>query len=175
MATALAILGWTIAVLVILVGLALDLVGLFGNWLILAALAGIWIATGFEHFGAIGIGAFIGFATLGEILEAVLAGYGAKRFGGSPGSMVAALVGTLVGAVVGSPWLPIIGTLVGACLGAFAAATLWEYLRYERTVYDSMWTGLGAAVGKIGGLVAKFVCGLSMLLAAFLTYGSGGS
>ncbi len=164
--------GWCVFALAILVGLCLDLVGLFGNWIILGAVALAWVLTGFEHFGVFGLVFMAGFATLGEILETLLAGYGARKFGGSKGSMVAALVGCLLGAVAGTPLIPVpvIGTLIGACLGAFVGAALYEYIKMERTHHEALWTGLGAALGKVGGVFAKLFCGIAMLIIAFLSY-----
>ncbi len=131
--------GWCVFALAILVGLCLDLVGLFGNWIILGAVALAWVLTG---------------------------------FGGSKGSMVAALVGCLLGAVAGTPLIPVpvIGTLIGACLGAFVGAALYEYIKMERTHHEALWTGLGAALGKVGGVFAKLFCGIAMLIIAFLSY-----
>ena len=170
MNTILLVSGWTGLTLLIVAGLILDLVGLFGNWIILAGLGAMWALTGFTHFGWLGIGGLAGLAVLGEVLETVLAGYGAKRFGGSKGAMVAALVGCLAGSVAGTPVLPIIGTLLGACAGAFVAAALYEYLQHEKEVHAALWTGLGAAAGKIGGIFAKLFCGLAMLAWAAATY-----
>lgn len=162
--------GWSLFLLAIVVGLALDLVGLFGNWIILGAVAIAWVATGFEHFGIFGLTFMVGFAILGEILETALAGYGARRFGGSKGSMVAALVGCIGGAIGGSFVLMIVGTLIGACLGAFVGAALYEYIQMQKTHQEAMWTGLGAALGKVGGLFAKMFCGIAMLIIAFFTF-----
>lgn len=166
----LAILGWSVFGLAILVGIGLDLLGLFGNWVILAAVVIAWIATGFTHFGWVGIGIMFGIAVVGEILEFLAAGFGAKKFGGSKGSMWAALAGCLAGAILGSPLLPIIGTLIGACVGAFVAAALWEHLRHEKQPGEAMWTGFGAALGKVAGLFIKTSCGFGMLLVAALTF-----
>lgn len=170
MDTALAILGWSAFGLAVLVGLALDVVGLFGNWIILGVVIIAWVLTGFTHFGWIGIGAMLVLAILGEVLETAAAGYGASKFGGSKGSIVAALVGCLGGAVLGTPVFPIVGTLAGACLGAFAAAALYEFIKHEKEAGEAMWTGLGAALGKVAGLFAKLLMGFAMLLAAALTY-----
>jgi len=170
MATFLAILGWSAFALAIVVGLLLDLVGLFGNWVILGAVGCAWALTGFVHFGWVGLLLMLVFAVLGEILETALAGYGARKFGGSKGAMVAALVGTLAGAILGTPLFPIIGTLIGACIGAFAGAAFYEYVQHEKGVEASIKTGVGAAVGKIGGLFAKLFCGFAMLAVAALTY-----
>jgi len=102
-------------------------------------------------------------AVLGEVLEMIAAGYGAKKFGGGKGAMIASLVGCIVGAIVGTPWFPIIGTLIGACVGAFAGAALYELLIVRKTAGASIQTGIGAALGRIGGVIAKLVIGLAML------------
>jgi len=167
--TGIAILLWTAFTLIVACGLALDLVGLFGNWLILGAVATVWLIPGFNHFGLWSVLALFAIAVLGEVLETVLAGYGARRFGGSKGASLAALVGCIGGAIVGTPWLPIIGTLLGACAGAFVAAALYEYIQMEKKAGEAAWTGFGATLGKLGGLFAKFLCGLTMLLVAALT------
>jgi len=170
MAIALAILGWTTFGIAVVVAMGLNMVGLFGNWVILAALGGAWLAYGFEPFGWMGIGAFILLAVLGEVLETVFAGVGARKSGGSKGAMVAALVGCLLGAVAGTPLFPILGTLLGACAGAFVGAAIYEYLKHEAGVGQSLWVGTGAALGKIGGMIAKFTCGLLMLATAWVTW-----
>ncbi len=168
MAIALAVLGWTLFGLAILAGLILDLVGLFGNWIILAATAAAWALSGFAYFGAWTLAIMTGIAVLGEALEFLLSGYGAKRFGGDKGTMGAAIAGCLLGAVLGTPVFPIVGSLAGACAGAFLGAALYDYLQRERHPADAMRAGFGAALGRVGGLLAKFCCGLAMLAAAFM-------
>jgi uncharacterized protein YqgC (DUF456 family) len=172
MDTALLVLGWSAFALAVVTGLALNLLGLFGNWIILGALGLAWLAYGMAPFGWAGIAAIVALAVLGEILETLFAGLGAKTFGGSKGGMVAALVGTLLGAVAGSGLIPIpiVGTLVGAFAGAFAGAALYEYLQQDATVKQSIWIGTGAALGKLGGIFAKFSCGLVMLAVAWATW-----
>ncbi|MBI2426139.1 MAG: DUF456 domain-containing protein [Candidatus Hydrogenedentes bacterium] len=158
--------------IVIIVALGLDLVGLFGNWIILGAMALVYFFSGFTMLGWVSLLIMLCLAIVGEVLETAFAGYGASKFGGSRGSIVAALVGCLVGAVAGTPLIPIplVGTLVGACLGAFGGAALYEYIQMEKSHSEALWTGLGAALGKIGGLFAKLFCGLLMLLVAALGY-----
>ena len=170
MALALAILGWTLFTLAILVGLTLDLVGLFGNWIILLAVGLAAWATGFEHFGVWTLLALLVLAVAGEVLETLAAGAGAARFGGGRGAIVAALVGCIAGAIIGTPFLLIIGTVVGACIGAFAAATLYEFIVSEKSPDDALRVGFGAALGKVAGLFAKTFVGFAMLLIAALTF-----
>lgn len=175
---AVSIFGWSFFGLAIIVGLGLDMVGLFGNWIILGAAAIAWVATGFDHFGIWSLLFMTGFAVLGEVLETAFAGYGARKFGGSKGSIVAALVGCILGAIAGTfiP-IPVVGTLIGACLGAFVGAALYEYIKMEKKAGEAMWTGLGAALGKVGGLFAKLFCGIAMLaiIVFSLFSASGGS
>ncbi|HOE67711.1 MAG TPA: DUF456 domain-containing protein [Candidatus Hydrogenedentes bacterium] len=170
MDTALAIGGWTAFGVAIGVGLLLDLLGLFGNWIILGAVAVAWAATGFEHFNVWTLVILTVLAIVGEVLETAAAGYGAAKFGGGRGAIVAAVAGCLIGAVAGTPVFPIVGTLLGACVGAFAGAALYEYLMLEKSVRASMWTGLGAAIGKALGIFAKLFVGFAMLLVALLTF-----
>lgn len=170
MELALEVLVWSVVGLVVVVSLGLNLLGLFGNWTILAAMAGVWLFYGMVPFGLWGLGGMVAFAVLGEVLETALAGYGASKFGGSKGSMVAALVGCILGAVAGTPLFPVVGTLIGAVAGAFAGAALYEFLQHDVGMNRSFWVGTGAALGKIGGILAKFTCGLVMLAIAWATF-----
>lgn len=170
MSAVLAVLGWIVFGVAILAGLILDLVGLFGNWVILVALACVWAFTGFDHFGIWAMAGCLALAIAGEVIETLAAGYGAAKFGGSRGAIISALVGCIAGAIFGTPIFPIVGTLIGACLGAFAGATAHELLLMRKSASQAAWTGFGAALGKIGGMVAKLLVGLGMLLVAALTY-----
>ena len=166
----LVIIGWICFVLAVVAGLALDLVGLFGNWIILAALIAVWILSGFEHFGPWSLALFTGMACLGEAVEAVAAALGAKKFGAEKGAILAAVAGCLAGSILGTPLFPIVGTLAGGCLGAFVGAVAYQYIVKEKQAHDALWTGLGAALGRVMGVFAKLLIGLAMLFAAALTY-----
>jgi hypothetical protein len=170
--TALSITGWSLFAIAVIVGLLLDLLGLFGNWIILGAVVIAWVATGFERFGWVGLLFMTALAVLGEILETAAAGYGAAKFGGGRGTIISALVGCFGGAIVFTPLIPVplIGTLIGACLGAFLAAALYEYIQMERMAHQALWTGFGAALGKVGGIFAKLLAGLIMLVIAAMTF-----
>lgn len=166
----LAVAGWTAFGLAIAVGLALDMVGLFGNWIILAAVAIAWLATGFEHFGPWALVIMAALAGLGELIEFAAAGYGAARFGASKGGIWTTLAGCIVGGILGTPLFPVVGTVIGACVGAFVGAAAYEMLVAERGTSEAMWTGVGAALGKVGGLFGKLLAGFVMLVVAFFTF-----
>src|SRR2546430_8356776 len=81
--------------------------------------------TGFRSVGVATIGAVLGLAFLGEIVEWWLGFRLTRTFGGSRRSAWGALVGGIVGAVLGVP-VPIVGSVIGAFLGSFAGAALFE-------------------------------------------------
>ncbi len=168
----LSVVGWLALGLTIAAAMLLNVLGLFGNWLLLGAFAVVWVATGWVHVGWLGIALMLIFAVLGEILETALAGYGARRFGGSKGSMVAALVGCIGGAIFLTALIPIplIGTIIGACIGAFGAAAIYDYIQHERTPAEAVRIGWGATLGKLGGMFAKFICGVVILAVAWWTW-----
>jgi len=166
MMVAVAVIGWVLFGLAILVGLLLDLLGLFGNWVILATITLAWVVTGFEHFHPLALAIMLVLAVLGEVLEAGAGAIGAQRFGGGRDAIIAAVLGGIVGGIVGTPVLPIIGTLIGACLGAFVGATALEYSSGRKGLRGAAWTGFGATLGRIGGMLAKFSVGIIMLLVA---------
>jgi uncharacterized protein YqgC (DUF456 family) len=170
MSLVLAVIGWTFFALGITAGLILDLVGLFGNWVILGTAAAAWLFTGFDHFGVWTLVSMTALAALGEVLEMIAAGYGAAKFGGGKGAMVASLVGCIAGAIVGTPWFPVVGTLIGAVAGAFGGAALYELLIVKKTAGASIQTGVGAALGRIAGVAVKLGLGLAMLLVLALNY-----
>lgn len=168
--TALAVIGWIGFAVAVLIGIGLNLLGLFGNWIILGAVGIAAAISGFDHFGGYTIPVLLGLAIIGEVVEAGAAGVGAARFGGGKGAIAAALVGAIVGGIVGTPFIPLIGTVIGACVGAFALATLYEYLVANRQFDRAARAGVGAAIGKIAGLFAKTFVGFAMLLVAFLNF-----
>lgn len=161
--TLLAILGWFGFAIAVLVAIALNLLGLFGNWIILAAVAIVAVLTGFGPIGWPTLIALAGLAVLGEIFEMAASGLGAARYGGGKGAFVAALIGTIAGGIIGTGLLPIIGTVIGACIGAFALAMGYEWLSGKQNLSGSARVGTGAAIGKIGGIIAKTTVGFVML------------
>jgi uncharacterized protein len=170
MSIALAIFGWTLYGLAVCAGLVLDSVGLFGNWVILGATVLAWLFTGFGHFSLWGLLLMLALAVLGEVAEALASAFGAKRFGGGKGTGIAAVVGCLLGAVAGTGVFPVFGTMAGACLGSFTGAALYEHLHHDKEYGHAAWTGMGAAIGQLSGLVAKLLFGIAMLGVAFLTF-----
>src|SRR3712207_5504062 len=102
----------------LVIGLILIPFGLPGLWLMVgAALVYSYVAP--ERLGIWTILGITALAVVAEVIEFVLAGRYARKYGGSRRAGWGAIVGGMVGAIVGVP-VPVLGSLVGAFVGAFA-------------------------------------------------------
>jgi len=161
---------YLVLILLLLSGWVLNLFLLPGLWLMVAAAAGYaWITSGW-YLGIKSLIALLVLAILAEIAEFVAGSAGAKKAGGTRRAMVGALIGALLGGILftGLVPIPILGTLVGVCLGAFLGAGLIELL-IRREVWHSTRVGLGAAQGRLVGILVKLLIGVAMFLLAAWT------
>src|SRR5438093_5066095 len=101
-----------------ILGLLLVPLGLPGLWVMVGGIVGYGWLTDFRSVGAATIGAVLGLAFLGEIVEWWLGFRLTRTFGASRRSAWGALVGGIVGALLGLP-VPIAGGVTVAVLGAF--------------------------------------------------------
>jgi len=151
-------------VLAVLVFWSLNLFGLPGNWLIVAAtVLYVWLTSepggGGVRWAAVAV--VTALAVFGEIVEVGASAAGVKRVGGSRRGAVLALVGSVVGAItglfVGVP-IPVVGSVVAALLfaglGALAGAMLGE-LSAGRSMATSWQVGRAAFWGRLFGTLAK--------------------
>ena len=116
-----------ILVLTNAVWLALDLLGLPGNWLMVAGtLLVAWLEP--QLFSVWTLGAIVIVAATGEGLELLSGALGAWKGGAGRRGSVGALLGGLIGAIVGTFLIPIpmLGSLIGACAGACLGAWIFE-------------------------------------------------
>ena len=150
-----------------------QLVGLPGNWIIVAAAAAYAWWTPPDTRTAIGWDTVIALgalAALGEVLEFAAAAMGVSKAGGSRrGAMLAlagSIVGGIVGLVVGLP-IPVVGSLAAALvfggLGALVGAMLGEGWK-GRDFDASLEVGKAAFVGRLLGTLAKMIVGSVMVV-----------
>ena len=111
-------------------------------------------------------------ALIGEIIEFFAGAGSAKKAGAGWGGALAAIGGTIFGALFGTFLIPIpiAGTLLGACIGAGLAT--WSVERLSGKAYEqSVKIGVGAGVGVFVGTTTKFLIGcliwLIIAVAAF--------
>jgi uncharacterized protein YqgC (DUF456 family) len=146
-----------ISTLVASLGVLLIPFGLPGNWLIAAVgLLGPTLGIGWTPFVVL-----LGAAALAEILELLLAVRTTKKAGAGRSGQWGAFLGGVIGAILGTPLVPIpvLGTLVGAGIGAFFGAIFFEMLFAQKQDNDLLAIGTGAFLGVLLGKGAKMAIG----------------
>ncbi len=150
----------------------LNVFGMPGNWLVLAAAAVYaWLAPAESPiaFGWKPVVALLVLAALGELVEFLAGAAGVSKAGGSRRGAVLAILGSitggLVGVVVGVP-IPLVGPIIAALLfaslGAMAGAAVGE-----------IWVGRDAGAtwriaklafwGRLAGTLGKIIVGAAMI------------
>lgn len=143
--------------LILLVSLFIIPLGLPGTWVMLAAGVGYSLLLP----GSIGwftLVIVLVIAVAAEVVEFMLAGTYAKKYGGSRRSAWGAIIGGMVGAIIGVP-VPIVGPIIGAFLGAFIGALAAEYSG-GAGVEASTRVAWGALVGRAVAAAMKVGAGL---------------
>jgi uncharacterized protein YqgC (DUF456 family) len=164
----------SILVLVNAACLLLNLLGLPGNWLMLACT--FLVAWWKWSDGIFSIGTLLAvlvLAVIGEVLELLTGVLGARAAGSSRRGAAGALIGGLAGTIAGTFIIPIpvLGSLAGACGGACIGAWLLE-LSTGRRLQPAMRSGFGAGAGTLVGRTIKLAIGiiiwLTIAVAAFV-------
>ena len=165
----------TLFIVAVILFWALNLLGLPGNWLIVAV-AILWALigpAGYQFHWA--IPAALGLlAIVGELIEFLTSVLGTKKLGGSTRgatlSVIGSIIGGIAGAVFGIPFpIPLIGMLIGSVLfagvGAWVGATLGE--KWEgKSMEESLKIGGAAFVGRLLGTAGKLMVGSTMVVLA---------
>ena len=155
--------------IVLVAGLVLIPLGLPGLWVIAGAALVFNPLAGSERVstGTV-IGVFL-LAVAAEVIEFMLAGRFARRYGGSRRAGWGAILGGIVGAIVGVP-VPIVGPMLGAFAGSFAGALVAEYTRGTGGAVATR-VATGALLGRVAAVAVKSAVGCAMaawvLLAAW--------
>ena len=151
----------------LLVGWFLNLLGLPGLWVMVAAAVGYAWATDWLLMSWPGLVALLVLALLAELVEFLAGAAGAKSAGGTKRGMAGAIIGGLIGGVIGTGLIPIpiVGTVAGLCLGSFAGAAGVEMM-IHRDREKSIAVGIGAAKGRFWGTVWKSAIGVVMIVVA---------
>lgn len=161
----------TIALLLSLIAItawAANILGLPGNWVIVATAVGCawWVPeTRSWNISLYMAGAIFVVAVIGEALEFAASAVGASRLGGSKRGVALSIVGSIAGSIVGlffGSVIPVVGNVIASLLlgatGAFVGAMLGE--RWAGKDWnDSIEIGGAAFWGRLLGTVGKAVCG----------------
>ena len=150
-------------VIVLVFGLLLIPFGLPGLWLMVGAtLVFSYLAPAGRGPGVMTLIAITLLALVAEVIEFVLGGRYARKYGGSRRAGWGAILGGLVGAVVGVP-VPLIGSMIGAFIGAFAGALIAE-LTHGTAVGTATRVAKGALIGRAVAVAVKVALGLVLIV-----------
>jgi uncharacterized protein len=144
--------------LICVVGVALSCLSISGTWLVAVAavLAAVLSGADFPGLGTVLL--FVYVAILVEVAEVVAGAWGVKKRGGSGRAGFMAVVGGLVGLVLGSAIpVPVIGSLLGMMAGSFALVYAVEVHRLKQ--------GSAAAHIAMGAVLARVLVVLMKVLA----------
>jgi uncharacterized protein YqgC (DUF456 family) len=154
------LLWWLIAIVLMAAGLLGTILPVFpGTTVILFAAV--------LHRIMLGPAKSIGWSTIGALVLLTLISYaldftssywGARRFGASKWGMLGAAIGAIVGIFFG-----IIGLFIGPVIGAIAG----EFVAGKKMIAAGR-AGWGSLVGTLGGMIAKLIIALAMII-IFLT------
>lgn len=155
-------LGLALLLLVNAAGVFMVALQLPGTWLMLVA-TGLMAWWRPEHLGWFVLLVLLGLAILGEVVEAGTASARARMAGGSRRGAVLALIGGVVGALLGTFVIPapVVGTVAGACIGAGAgsmAGDRWAGRNWQQAKRS----GRAAAEGRLLATVLKL--GIAVLM-----------
>ena len=147
MATLLFIVIWLVAVVATFVPIVPATLIIWGAALLHAVLTGFQpINWGFlAGLGALAIAAML--------VDNLAAAWGAAKFGGSSAAAWGALLGGLVGLLLGP---------LGFMVGPFLGAVLAEVLISRKPMFKAINSGVGTLLGLLGGIGAKLVIHILM-------------
>jgi len=159
-------------VLAILIAWCTNLLGLPGNWLMVALAVLYWILKPADTGATLSTTVLVVMtvlAALGELLELLMSAATISKAGGGRQSTSYAILGSLVGGIVGlfiGVPLPVIGPIAGSLLfgslGAMAGAVLSE-IASGQTFARCFQIGRAAFLGRALGTLVKMAVGLAIV------------
>jgi uncharacterized protein YqgC (DUF456 family) len=150
-------------VLAVSAALMSNFFGVPGNILIAANSLIYGIITNFDSFSLTFVLTLFIIVILVEFLEYLMIALTAKKYGASKWGITGGIIGGIGGAISGAFFTPVIGAIIGSILGVFFGAIIFEYFRSFnfRLAVNS---GIGAFLGKIGGLSLKTCGAVTMII-----------
>lgn len=158
---------YCLLIAILCAGLWINLLGLPGLWLMIAAYAAYGWATGWgAHASWSALALVAGIALVAEVAEFFSGALGAKSAGGSKRGILGAIVGGLLGAVFLTFLVPVpvLGTVVGVLAGTFLGAAISERLWVGKPGAHAAHIGVRAALGRLLGILIKTAAGLAILV-----------
>jgi uncharacterized protein YqgC (DUF456 family) len=98
-----------------------------------------------------------------EFLEYLLIIVSARKYGASKWGVTGSIIGGIGGAISGTFVTPVLGAIIGSIVGVLAGATLLEFIK-SYNLKESLIAGVGAFIGKLGGLSIKMCGAVTMVI-----------
>lgn len=170
------LLGLTLAALT---GWAMNILGMPGNWLVVALSAGAYFLASpgtSVHVSLTTLCLVVGAALAGELLELAASAMGASRMGASKRASALAVVGAIAGGIFGLVAgsiipIPIVGQVIGSLLFGSVGAAMgavggerWVGKSWDESLqvgHAAFWGRLVGTVGKI--LFGTMACGVFLV------------
>ena len=111
------------------------------------------VLTGFQPITWGFLAALGALAITAMLVDNLAAAWGAKKFGGSSPAGWGALIGGLVGLLLGP---------LGFMIGPFLGVVLTELIFTRKSILEAISSGVGTLLGLLGGIGAKLVIHLTM-------------
>jgi uncharacterized protein YqgC (DUF456 family) len=153
-----------IAFVFLLVGsLFSNFFGAPGNLLIALNSFVYGLITNFDEFTFTFVLTLFAIFLLVEFLEYLLIVVSAKKYGASKWGITGSIVGGIGGAISGAFVTPVLGAIIGSIIGVFVGATVLEFIK-SYNLRESLLSGVGAFIGKLGGLSIKTCGAVTMVI-----------
>ena len=144
----------------IVAGLSLvsTVVGLPGNWILVAVALVVGLVTGFSEMTVAYFLLCLGLAVLGEVIESALGVVIVAKRGGSKTGVLGSIAGGIIGVILGSTIVPPVGSVLLGFLGAFVGAVLGELLKNPE-METALRIGFWSFVGRMAAMAGKLSVG----------------
>ncbi len=121
------------------------------------------VITGFDSLSLAFVLTLFLIVFIAEFLEYLLIVLTARKYGASKWGITGSIIGGIGGAISGAFVTPVMGAIIGSVLGVFIGATVLEFFKSFR-LRDALLSGIGAFLGKLGGLSIKTCGAVTMLI-----------
>ena len=153
---------WFLFGSVLILALPLQLLGLPGTWLLVVNVVMLRWVTGSAWLDYHTVIVLLIMAVTGELLEFFTAIQGARTGPDVRGSVVASLLGALVGGLLGAPIFFGLGAIPGMAIGAWSFVFVVA-LAGGHGSNDAARAALGALTGRLKGTTAKMMIAVAMV------------
>lgn len=150
-------------VIAVIAALLSNFFGVPGNILIAINSLIYGVITNFDSFSLTFVLTLFLIVLLVEFLEYLIIALTAKKYGASKWGIAGGILGGIGGAISGAFFTPVMGAIIGSILGVFVGAIIFEYFR-SFNLKNAINSGLGAFLGKLGGLSLKTCGAVTMII-----------